>query len=148
MQHPIQYLTKEWIDKQFLKYGVKKVDELVYEELRSRIIYLICSFIVSKTMIAFYNPGKDDAFTDSQFIELARIYSMPSEIIDVTHKIIEGFLFHSIQEMVSDMKKSGEKKIQLRHGLTWWNQLKFHEKLAISDELHDEIREYINSHII
>jgi hypothetical protein len=132
--HPIQYLTKEWVDRQF---GCP-VTDLVYEELRMRVLYLIAYFVITEGQFIKTKDVKDKAFTKSQFEELVKtikLQSLSADEIVLLHAMIETFL----EECIINMKREkGDSSVDVTHGLRWWN--KFKDQNGITDELHDEIR--------
>ena len=138
--HPIQHLTKEWVDRQFYC----PVADFVYEELRLRVLYLISYFIITERQFIKTKAVKDKAFTKSQFENLVKsIRPLRSEQIDILHAMIETFLEECIVNMKREYIESGDPSVDLIHGLRWWN--KFKDQNGITDELHDEIRDLYKS---
>lgn len=136
--HPIQYLTKEWVDRQF---GCP-VTDLVYEELRLRVLYLIAYFVITEGQFIKTKDVKDKAFTKSQFEELVKtikLQSLSADEIDLLHAMIETFLEKCIISMKRDCIEKGDSSVDVTHGLRWWN--KFKDQNGVTDELHDEIRD-------
>lgn len=135
--HPIQYLTKEWVDRQF----DYPVSDLVYEELRMRVLYMIAYFIITDNQFIKSRDIKDKAFTRSQFddvVKTVKYYQHLTEI-DKLYAMIETFLEDCIMHMKRDCVKKGDDQVEVTHGLRWWNDFK--DRNGITDELHDEIRQ-------
>lgn len=138
--HPIQYLTKEWVDRQFSKYPVSN---FVYEELRMRVLYMIAYFIITDNQFIKSKDVKDKAFTRAQFDDVVKTvkYHQHLKEIDNLHAMIETFLEECIIQMKRDCVKKGDDQVDITHGLRWWNDFK--DRNGITDELHDEIRQLV-----